>query len=302
MTVSRQAAGDAVPVIAVASGKGGVGKSTVAVNLALALTAAGLRVGLVDADLYGPDVPRMLGLRRRQNSRQLTVFSVRGTAAARLQVVERHGLQLASAAFLMGEAQGLGVTAGIAQLLVRRLISDTAWDSPDCLVVDLPPGTADVQQFVFELPGRPVHVLLVVTPQVIAHSDVRRLLGDLRRHAVMRSSAAMTLGGVENFSGLVCAHCGEITPMFPPAPPEESIWGEVERLVSVPFSPLAAADADAGRPVMLTRAVPEQVAAFELLAVRVQERMADSGPAESGSAESGSAESGSAESGSAESG
>jgi ATP-binding protein involved in chromosome partitioning len=296
LTVSPQADGDAVPVIAVASGKGGVGKSTVAVNLALALTAAGLRVGLVDADLYGPDVPRMLGLRRRQDSRQLTVFGVRGTAAARLQTVERHGLQLASAAFLMGEGQGLGVSGGIAQLLVRRLITDSEWEStdsggdpryPDCLVVDLPPGTADVQQFVFELPGRPVHVLLVVTPQVIAHSDVRRLLGDLRRHAVMRTSAAMTVGGVENFSGLVCARCGEVTPMFPPAPPEESIWGEVERIVSVPFSPLAASDADAGRPVMLTRAVPEQVAAFELLAARLQERMASAAPADPGEAEPG---------------
>jgi ATP-binding protein involved in chromosome partitioning len=292
LTVSRQPDANAVPVIAVASGKGGVGKSTVAVNLALALTAAGLRVGLADADLYGPDVPRMLGLRRRQESRQLTVFGVKGSPAARLQAVERHGLQLASAAFLMGEAQGLGVSAGIAQLLVHRLINGTEWDSPDCLVVDLPPGTADIQQFVFELRGRPVHVLLVVTPQVIAHSDVRRLLGDLRRHAVMRSSAAMTVGGVENFSGLVCAHCGEITPMFPPAPPEESIWGEVERIVSVPFSPLAASDADAGRPVMLTRAVPEQVAAFELLAARVQERLAEPGPVEPGTAEPGTAESG----------
>jgi ATP-binding protein involved in chromosome partitioning len=304
LTVGREDNGDAVPVIAVASGKGGVGKSSVAVNLALALTAAGLRVGLVDADLYGPDVPRMLGLRRRQNSRQLTVFSVKGTAAARLQPVERHGLQLASAGFLMGEAQGLGVSAGIAQLLVRRLIFDTDWGGsdpggdprnpryPDCLVIDLPPGTADIQQFVFELRGSPVHVLLVVTPQVIAHSDVRRLLGDLRRHAAMRSSAPMTLGGVENFSGLVCAHCGEITPMFPPAPPEESIWGEVERIVSVPFSPLAASDADAGRPVMLTRAVPEQVAAFELLAARVQELMADACPADSGPADAAEAEPG----------
>jgi ATP-binding protein involved in chromosome partitioning len=316
LSVSQQADGDAVPIIAVASGKGGVGKTTVAVNLALALTAAGLRVGLVDADLYGPDVPRMLGLRRRQKSRHLTVFGAQGTAAARLQAVERHGLQLASAGFLMGENQGLGIDARIAQLIVRRLIADTDWSSanqrddprnprgtdpegdprnprsadpegdprnprsPDCLVVDLPPGTADIQQFVFSLRDRPVHVLLVVTPQAVAHSDVRRLLADLRRHSAGRGGSAMTIGGVENFSGLVCAHCGEVTPMFPPAPPEESIWSETERIVSVPFSPLAAADADAGRPVMLTRAVPEQVAAFELLASRVQERLASPGAAD----------------------
>jgi ATP-binding protein involved in chromosome partitioning len=260
---------DGVPIVAVASGKGGVGKTTVAVNLALALAAAGRRVGLVDADLYGPDVPRMLGLRRRADARELTLFSVRGTPQARLQAIERHGLQIASAAFLMGDRQGLGLEASLAQLLVRRLIADTEWQRPDCLVVDLPPGTADVQQFVFALRHRPVYVLVVVTPQVIAHSDVRRLLADLQRRT------AVTIGGVENFSGLICAHCGEVTPMFPAAPADESIWGLVDRLVSVPFSPAAAADADQGRPVMLTRAVPAQVAAFELLATEVSARMRD---------------------------
>jgi ATP-binding protein involved in chromosome partitioning len=269
---------DEVPVVAVASGKGGVGKTTVAVNLALALAATGLRTGLVDADLYGPDVPRMLGLRRRQDSSQLTVFSAAGTAAARLQAVERHGIQLASAGFLMGEGQALGVAAGLAELLVRRLITDTDWNSPDCLVIDLPPGTADIQQFVFALRGRPVHVLVVVTPQVIAHQDVRRLLGDLRRRAAMREGGAVTFGGVENYSGLICAQCGQVTAMFPAAPAEESIWGQVDRLVSVPFSPHAAADADQGKPVMVTRAVPEQVTAFELLAKRVRDQLAQPEP------------------------
>ena len=155
---------------------------------------------------------------------------------------------------------------------MRRLISGTAWRQPDCIVVDLPPGSADVQQFVFELGGRPVHVIMVVTPQVIAHSDVRRLLADLRRRT------ASLLGGVENFSGSICAHCGQLTPMFPAAPAAESIWGLVDRLASVPFSPAAAADADQGRPVMLTRAVPEQVAAFELLAARVAARLRDGHP------------------------
>jgi hypothetical protein len=79
-------------------------------------------------------------------------------------------------------------------------------------------------------------------------------------------------------SGLICAHCGLLTPMFPAAPAEESVWGELDRLVSIPFSPQAAADADQGKPVMLTRAVPEQVTAFELLASRVAEQLAQPGP------------------------
>ena len=258
---------DQVPVIAVASGKGGVGKTTVAVNLALALAADGLRIGLVDADLYGPDVPRMLGLRRRADAAELTLFGVKGSPQSRLQAIQRHGIQLSSAAFLLGENQGLGLNASIAELLVRRLISDTEWHELDFLVVDLPPGTADVQQFVFSLRGRPVHVVVVVTPQVIAHQDARRLIADLRRRA------AVVIGGVENMSGLICSHCGRTTPLFPAAAADESVWAGLERLASIPFSPQAASDADQGKPVMLTGAVPEQMAAFEVLASRVRERV-----------------------------
>jgi ATP-binding protein involved in chromosome partitioning len=250
------------PVIAVASGKGGVGKTTVAVNLALALTAAGRRVGLVDADLYGPDVPRMLGLRRTENATTVTVFAPRGSARSRLEAVQQHGIQLVSAAFLLGERQGLGVEAGIAKLLVARLITGTTWDDPDCLVLDLPPGMADIQQLVFGL-SRRVLVLLVVTPQVVAHADARRLLADLARHQ------AASIGGVENMSGQICPSCGQATALFPEAPPRDSIWGQVTRLVRIPFSAVAASDADRGRPVMLTRAVPEQVSAYELLATEV---------------------------------
>src|SRR5580658_2219929 len=126
---------DHVPVIAVASGKGGVGKTTVAVNLALALTAQGQRTGLVDADLYGPDVPRMMGLRRRTEAAHVTLFARAGAAGSKLETVCQHGVQLASAAFLLGENQGLGIHGGIAQLLVRRLITDSEWGELDYLVI-----------------------------------------------------------------------------------------------------------------------------------------------------------------------
>jgi ATP-binding protein involved in chromosome partitioning len=255
------------PIVAVASGKGGVGKSTVAVNLALALRANGRVVGLVDADLYGPDVPRMLGLRRKRDASSVTLSAVKGQRGSRLEVVERHGIQLASAGFLLGESQGLGIHSDMAQLLVRRLIAGAAWANVDCLIVDLPPGTADIQQLVFGLGSRPVYVLIVVTPQVIAHQDVRRLIADLARHR------AVSVGGVENMSGQICPSCGETTELFPPAPAEESVWSLISRLASVPFSARAARDADQGLPVMVTGAVPEQVAAYRSLARELDQRI-----------------------------
>jgi len=262
-----------VPVIAVASGKGGVGKTTVAVNLALALTALGLRAGLVDADLYGPDVPRMMGLRRRAEAPHVTLFARAGAADSRLEMVRQHGVQLASAAFLLGENQGLGVDGGIAQLLVRRLISDTEWDEPDCLVIDLPPGTADIQQFVFALSGRPMCVLVVVTPQVIAHQDARRLIAHLRPRHGSAGNGALDVAGVENMSGQICPGCGETTPLFPAAPAEDSIWSLIPLLATIPFSYQAARDADEGKPVMITGAVPAQAAAYEHLAAELQRRL-----------------------------
>ena len=261
-----------VPVIAVASGKGGVGKTTVAVNLALALTAQGRRTGLIDADLYGPDVPRMMGLRRRAEASSVTLFARQGAADSRLQTVSQHGVQLASAAFLLGENQALAVGGSIAQLLVRRLVSDSEWDDLDYLVMDLPPGTADIQQFVFALSGRPMCVLVVVTPQVIAHQDARRLIAHLqqvKQHGGHHGVLAPGIAGVENMSGQVCPGCGQTTPLFPSAPEQESIWGLIPRLASVPFSYQAARDADEGRPVMVTGAVPEQVAAYQLIAEQV---------------------------------
>jgi ATP-binding protein involved in chromosome partitioning len=259
------------PIIAVASGKGGVGKTTVAVNLALALTALGQRTGLVDADLYGPDVPRMMGLRRSTEASHVTLFARPGAADARLETIRQHGVQLASAAFLLGENQGLGIHGGIAQLLVRRLISDSQWDDLDYLVVDLPPGTADIQQFVFALADRKVFALVVVTPQIIAHQDARRLIGHLRPRRA--TAGTLDIAGVENMSGQICPGCGETTPLFPSAPEQDSIWQLIPQLASIPFSYQAACDADDGKPVMVTGAVPEQVAAYQVLAAQVREHL-----------------------------
>jgi ATP-binding protein involved in chromosome partitioning len=213
----------------------------------------------------------MLGLRRRAEARHVTLFAKQGQAGSRLEAAEQHGVQVASAAFLIGESQGLGFQASLAQLLVHRLISGTSWDAVDCLIVDLPPGTADIQQLVFQRGSRATMVLLVVTPQLVAHRDAHRLLHELNR------GTAVILGGIENMAGQVCPSCGELTPLFPPAPEDEAIWTRVTRLASVPFSAPAALDADQGRPVMITQAVPEQVAAYELVAARIRDAL-DGGP------------------------
>ena len=263
-----------VPVIAVASGKGGVGKTTVAVNLALALSGLGHRTGLVDADLYGPDVPRMMGLRRRADASHITLFARSGAADSRLETVSRHGIQLASAALLLGENQGLGIGGSIAQLLVRRLVGDSDWDDLEYLVIDLPPGTADIQQSVFALSGHKMCVLIVVTPQVMAHQDARRLIGYLSQvRARPAGNGAPDVVGVENMSGQICPSCGDTTPLFPAAPEQDSVWALIPRLASIPFSHRAAIDADEGHPVMVTGAVAEQVSAYQAIAAHLASRL-----------------------------
>jgi ATP-binding protein involved in chromosome partitioning len=261
------ASADQVAVVAVASGKGGVGKTTSAVNIALALRALNVRVGLVDADLYGPDAAHMMGLRRRQDAAHVTLFAAPGARGSRLQAAEQHGVQIASAALLIGENQGLGFKAPLAELLVHRLISGTTWEAVDCLVVDLPPGTADIQQLIFALGNRMTFALLVVTPQLVAHRDAHRLLHELER------SRAMILGGIENMAGQICPSCGDLTTLFAAAPADEAIWTRVPKLASIPFSATAAEDADRGKPVMITRSVPEQVTAYQSVATTIRDAL-----------------------------
>lgn len=219
-----------VPVIAVASGKGGVGKTSVSVGLARSLAGAGLNVGLVDADLYGPDVPRMLGLRRDTPARWLQVTGFSGAGAA-VEAVAVDGIQVASAGFLLGGTQGLAVGAGIAELLLTRLLTETRWHNPDLLVVDLPPGTADILQAVLKSAAR-LTVVLVVTPAEVSHLDSGRLI------TVLRQLKAPILGGVENMAHLACPCCGHPIDLYPPAPAERTIWSRgITKLATVPYRP-----------------------------------------------------------------
>ena len=220
-----------VPVVAVASGKGGVGKTSVAVSLARDLVARGRRVGLLDADLYGPDVPRMLGIRRDAPAESVQVAAAPGSRYAAIEAVAVDGLKVASVGFLLGREQGFAAAAPFAELLLGRLIRQTVWGALDVLVVDLPPGTGDVQTALLRLSDR-VAVILVATPDEVAHLDTGRTV------AVLRQADAEILGGVANMAYLTCPDCGAETALHAPAPADRTIWAlGVPKLARLPFRP-----------------------------------------------------------------
>ena len=186
-------------VIAVASGKGGVGKSTTAVNLALALVAEGAIVGILDADIYGPSQPRMLGLSGQPDSQD----------GKSLEPMENHGLQAMSIGFLIDEETPMIWRGPMVTQALEQLLTDTQWRNLDYLVIDLPPGTGDVQLTLAQ--KIPVSgAVIVTTPQDIALLDARKGLKMFEKVEVP------VLGIVENMSLHICSNCGN----------EESIFGE----------------------------------------------------------------------------
>jgi len=185
-------------VVAVASGKGGVGKSTTAVNLALALALEGAKVGLLDADIYGPSQPRMMGL---QGVRPAT------RDGKRLEPLEAYGVKVMSIGFLIEEEQPMVWRGPMVTQALTQLLGDTNWGELDYLVVDMPPGTGDIQ---LTLAQRvPVSgAVIVTTPQDIALLDARKGLRMFQKVAIP------VLGVVENMSTHVCSKCGHEEPIF----------------------------------------------------------------------------------------
>ncbi len=184
-------------IILVGAGKGGVGKSTVALNLAVALSRLGAKVGILDADLYGPSLPIMTGVMQRPNSKD----------GKRLEPLTAHGLKLMSIGFLIDPDQALIWRGPMVTGALIQLLRDVNWGELDYLVLDLPPGTGDVPLTLAQN-VRAAGVVLVTTPQDVALSDV------VRAKLMFDKVSIPVLGIVENMSSFVCPHCRKETPIF----------------------------------------------------------------------------------------
>jgi ATP-binding protein involved in chromosome partitioning len=248
-------------VLAVGSGKGGVGKSTVSLNLALAL-AREANVGLLDADFYAPDIPVMLNLTRTKDLRSWPLWTAAGR---RIEPLELHGIQVMSAGFLLAEHQVFPATEHTLGAVIHQLLYDVAWTDLDFLVIDLPPGTADLQQHLFNL-TLCTGAILVVTPQDVAHLDAKKLV------ALLEDGQTPVLGAVENMSGVECPHCGREFEVFPQVRSDRSVWeAGVECLGKIRLDPLVAETAERGRPLLLSHPESREARAFYEVAERVIE-------------------------------
>ncbi len=184
-------------VVAVASGKGGVGKTTVAVNLAVALAQAGASVGLLDADITGPNVPMMIGAAGEPVA----------TPERKIRPLEAHGVKVISIQFFLSADQAVIWRGPLVSGAIQQFLRDVDWGELDYLIVDLPPGTSDAQLTLAQtvpLTG----AVLVTTPQQVSLSDVGRAM------TMFEKVNVPVLGVVENMAGFVCAHCGETTEIF----------------------------------------------------------------------------------------
>ena len=255
-------------VLAVASGKGGVGKTTVAVNLALALLQDGLRVGLFDADLHGPNIPLMLGIPPKQSAgRPLNIPVVRTDRRPYIPPVERFGLKVMSLGFLLGDTDTILADGPLAGRMIRQTLQDVLWGELDVLLLDFPPGTGEPQQTLLttiHLDG----VLLVTTPQDLSLMDTSRSLGLFRRTGVP------VLGVIENMSFLYCPHCGEPVEVFARSQREWAITDTVcEQLGRIPLHMSLSRGVDTGHPLLQTIPDAPEALAFRRLAAEVSRKV-----------------------------
>jgi len=236
--------------ILILSGKGGVGKSTVAVNLAFSLANAGKRVGLLDVDIHGPSVPRLLGL---------GPSAIQGREDAMRPVVYSERLKVMSIGFLLPEPDAAVIWRGPLKMsVIKQFLKDVDWGELDYLIIDSPPGTGDEPLSVCQLIPDADGAIIVTTPQEIALADVRKSI------SFCRTVAMPILGVIENMSGFVCPKCGEVTDIFKSGGGAQmALELGVPFLGSIPIDASVVEASDAGRPCVGELGATRTSAAFE---------------------------------------
>ena len=249
-------------IIAVASGKGGVGKSTTAANLALALNANGQKVGVLDADIYGPSMPRMLGISGRP----------RMADGKRLEPMRNHGVKCMSMGFLVAEDTPMIWRGPMVMSALQQMLRDVDWGELDVMVVDMPPGTGDAQLTMAQqvpLAG----AVIVSTPQDIALLDARKGLNMFRKVDVP------VLGMIENMSYFLCPHCGERTDIFSHggARREAEALG-CDFLGELPLDVAIRETSDSGNPIVIADPTGAHAEVYRAIARRIWEKLAAGSP------------------------
>ncbi len=244
-------------IIAVASGKGGVGKSTVATNLAVALAQDGASVGLLDADITGPDIPLMMGLEGQPSA----------SPSNKIVPLERYGVKVISIQFFVPEGQPIVWRGPLVGGAIQQFLRDVDWGDLDYLVVDLPPGTSDAQLTLAQ--AVPISgSVLVSTPQDVALLDVTKALAMFRRLSVP------VMGIVENMTAFVCPHCGEATEIFGRGGGERFARdNDLEYFGGIPIDVRVRQGGDVGVPAVAQRDTGPAAVAMRALARTVAARM-----------------------------
>ena len=245
-------------IIAVASGKGGVGKSTVSANLSVALAQTGAKVGLMDADIYGPNIPMMMGVPNPPEKE-----------GDKIKPAEAHGVKIISMGFFVPEETAIVWRGPMVHTAIQQFFRDVLWGELDYLLVDLPPGTGDAQLSLSQIVPL-TGVVTVTTPQEVALYDVRKGL------MMFKKVNVPLLGVIENMSFFVCGHCGERTEIFSFAGGERAAQKfEIPFLGRIPLDPAIREGGDAGMPIVVSVPDSPLTKAFEGVAEALQTRVTE---------------------------
>ena len=243
-------------IIAVASGKGGVGKSTVSANLSVALAQTGAKIGLMDADIYGPNIPMMMGVPEPPEKE-----------GDKIKPAEAHGVKVMSMGFFVPEETAIVWRGPMVHTAIQQFFRDVLWGELDYLLVDLPPGTGDAQLSLSQIVPL-TGVVTVTTPQEVALYDVRKGL------MMFKKVNVPLLGVIENMSFFVCGHCGERTEIFSFAGGERAAQKfDIPFLGRIPLDPVIREGGDAGMPIVASAPDSPLTLAFQGAAEALQTRV-----------------------------